>query len=127
MTRVAGILLAAGASTRMGEDKLWADLQGKPLIAWPLQVMAEFAAIAELVIAVSAAARERMTCLLDELGIEARVVLGGVRRQDSVRAALDAITDSDWVIIHDGARPLLTAKLIEDGLSAAAAIGVAIA
>jgi 2-C-methyl-D-erythritol 4-phosphate cytidylyltransferase len=42
--------------------------------------------------------------------------LGGVRRQDSVKAGLKQIDDCDLVMIHDGARPFLTTDLIEDGL-----------
>jgi 2-C-methyl-D-erythritol 4-phosphate cytidylyltransferase len=125
--KAAGILLAAGASTRMGTDKLWADLCGQPLIAWPLRAFAASDAIDELIVAVSAATRDRMTCLLDELGIAAKVLIGGARRQDSVRAALDAAGDAEWVVIHDGARPRLTGKLIDDGLFAAAASGAAVA
>ena len=62
-----------------------------------------------------------------ELEIEARIVVGGARRQDSVRAALDAVGDAEWVVVHDGARPLLTTKLVEDGLAAAQDTGAAIA
>jgi len=125
--KVAGILLAAGASTRMGTDKLWAQLGGKPLISWPLQTLAASDAIDELVLVVSASSREPMVRLLQELNIVGKIVLGGARRQDSVRAALDAAQDADWVVIHDGARPLLTEKLILDGLRAAREPGAAIA
>jgi 2-C-methyl-D-erythritol 4-phosphate cytidylyltransferase len=125
--KVAGILLAAGASSRMGTDKLWADLGGKPLISWPLQVLAASNAIDELVIAVSASARHSMSRLLEDLSIVGKIVLGGARRQDSVRAALDAVSDADWVVVHDGARPFLTEKLILDGLRAARGTGAAVA
>jgi len=58
-----------------------------------------------------------------------KVVLcrGGVRRQDSVKEGLKRIHDSDWVIIHDGARPFLTVDLIKDGLRAAGETGAAVA
>jgi 2-C-methyl-D-erythritol 4-phosphate cytidylyltransferase len=111
----------------MGSDKLWAELCGKPLISWPLRAFSASGAIDELIVAVSEASRERMTRLVEELGIGARLVPGGARRQDSVRAALEAATDSEWVVVHDGARPILTGKLIEDGLAAAASTGAAIA
>jgi 2-C-methyl-D-erythritol 4-phosphate cytidylyltransferase len=111
----------------MGSDKLWADLCGKPLLAWPLLVLANCAAIDEVVIAVSAESRERVVRLTSEIAPRARVVLGGPRRQDSVLAALAAASGAEWVVVHDGARPLLTAKLIEDGLAAAEATGAAIA
>jgi 2-C-methyl-D-erythritol 4-phosphate cytidylyltransferase len=55
------------------------------------------------------------------------VCLGGKRRQDSVAAGLDRVDDCDWVVIHDGARPLVTVDLIEKGLAAARETGAAIA
>lgn len=110
----------------MGTDKLWADLCGRPLIAWPLQAFAASHVVDDLIVAVSATTRGRMACLVDEIGVTATIVLGGARRQDSVRAALDAAGESEWVVVHDGARPLLTRKLIEDGLDAAADTGAAI-
>ncbi len=111
----------------MGSDKLWVDLCGKPLIAWPLQALAASPLVDSLIVAASMSNQERITCLAGELGIEARIVVGGARRQDSVRAALDAVGDAEWVVVHDGARPLLTTKLVEDGLAAAQDTGAAIA
>ena len=52
---------------------------------------------------------------------------GGPRRQDSVRLGLEALPECRWVVVHDGARPLVTAALIEAGLAAAAETGAAIA
>jgi 2-C-methyl-D-erythritol 4-phosphate cytidylyltransferase len=120
-------LLAAGASTRMGTDKLWSELCGKPLISWPLRAFGASGAIDDLIVAVSEGTMERMERLLQELGIHARLVVGGARRQDSVRSALEVTADSEWVVVHDGARPFLTTRLIDDGLSAAAVTGAAIA
>ena len=44
------------------------------------------------------------------------VCAGGARRQDSVRAGLDALQPCDWVMVHDGARPGLDAALLQRGL-----------
>ena len=52
---------------------------------------------------------------------------GGERRQDSVAAGLERLKDCTWVVIHDGARPLVTEELIERGLEAARDSGAAIA
>ena len=46
-----------------------------------------------------------------------------MRRQDSVRAGLEAIAACDYVVVHDGARPLVTRQLIEDTLAAARETG----
>jgi 2-C-methyl-D-erythritol 4-phosphate cytidylyltransferase len=55
------------------------------------------------------------------------VVVGGKRRQDSVAEGLKRVKDAEWVVIHDGARPLVTIDLIERGLAAAKATGAAVA
>ncbi len=57
----------------------------------------------------------------------AEVCIGGKRRQDSVAAGLKLLGECEWVIIHDGARPLLTQELIERGLEAARETGAAVA
>src|SRR4030095_3221304 len=110
----------------MGSDKLWADLCGKPLVAWPMQALAH-SHVDTIVVAASAFTQERVRCLATELGIAVQVVVGGARRRDSVRAALDAAGEAEWVVVHDGARPLLTPALVEDGLVAARETGAAIA
>ncbi len=55
------------------------------------------------------------------------VCLGGRRRQDSVAEGLKHLAGCDWVVIHDGARPLVTVELIERGLEAARETGAAVA
>src|SRR5205807_1403863 len=53
------------------------------------------------------------------------VVQGGERRQDSVRAGLDAVSNTDFIAVHDAARPLITAKEIERVFAAAVKHGAA--
>ena len=53
--------------------------------------------------------------------------IGGKRRQDSVLMGLDLLDEWVWVVVHDGARPLVTVDLIERGLKAAAETGAAVA
>ena len=55
------------------------------------------------------------------------VVAGGERRQDSVRAGLDDLGETDWTIVHDGARPCVTPDIFETGLAEARKTGAAIA
>jgi len=56
-----------------------------------------------------------------------RICLGGKRRQDSVAAGLSQLNQCQWVIIHDGARPLVSVELIENGLDTARETGAAVA
>ena len=55
------------------------------------------------------------------------ICAGGRRRQDSVAAGLSRLNHCRWVVIHDGARPLVTEDLIERGLEAARETGAAVA
>jgi 2-C-methyl-D-erythritol 4-phosphate cytidylyltransferase len=114
------IVVAAGRSTRMGFDKVWADLGGQPLLAHALR-QAACARPAELVLVV---APDRLA----EAGRHAngaRVVAGGVRRRDSVANGL-AATTAAWVAVHDAARALVPHRLFRDGFVAARATGAAI-
>ena len=59
---------------------------------------------------------------------DAPPVLGGARRQDSVRAGLDALPeDCGWIVVHDGTRPFVAPALIEAGIEAAHPTGTAVA
>jgi 2-C-methyl-D-erythritol 4-phosphate cytidylyltransferase len=111
----------------MGTDKIWADLCGQPLISWPIRAFAATSSIDDLVLVVRQDAVQRTQELLEGLGITGTVIVGGARRQDSVRAGLDAAERADWVVVHDGDRPLVTPDLIRSGLAASAETGAAIA
>lgn len=124
--RVAGILLAAGSSRRMGADKIWAPLGGRPLIAWPILAFASCASIDELVVVTAAASISRTEKLLEELEVEARVVEGGPRRRDSVCAGLRGASDAVIVVVHDAARPLVTSELIASAIAGSSLTGAAI-
>ncbi|MDE2932805.1 MAG: 2-C-methyl-D-erythritol 4-phosphate cytidylyltransferase [Chloroflexota bacterium] len=113
--QVDAVVVAAGRSTRFGEgDKLLADLNGRPLVAWSLAALGE----AESIGRVAIVGRNDLLGALEAIGREvlgdglAAVVAGGARRRDSVEAGLRAVT-SGYVAIHDGARPLVTPALID--------------
>ncbi len=130
--RAGAVIVAAGASTRMGDagDKTLADLGGEPLIARTVAVFEECAAIEAVVLVAGAGNLDSFAGLRDAQGWRktAPPVLGGARRQDSVHIGLDALPpECEWVVVHDGARPFVNARMIEDGLQAAAATGAAIA
>jgi len=128
---VAGaIIVAAGGSSRMGgADKLFADLGGRPLLARALARFQESPLVERIVLVLSAANLERGRTLAAEFGIDKLSALceGGPRRQDSVRLGLEALGPCEWVLVHDGARPLVTTALIERGLAAARETGAAVA
>jgi 2-C-methyl-D-erythritol 4-phosphate cytidylyltransferase len=124
---VSGIILAAGASSRLGVDKLWEDLDGHPLLAWSIRVFAESPLIDRVIVATRPAAITRVQELIGTMQIQAQLVQGGAERQDSVRAGLDAAADAEWVVVHDGARPFVTREILERGLAESHVTGAAIA
>ncbi len=113
--KVDAVIVAAGASTRFGaEDKLFAELCGRPLVAWALATCEAAESVERIVVVTSAGNRAEMEAVAREWapGKFAAVVHGGARRRDSVEAGLREFR-SRYVAIHDGARPLATAALIE--------------
>ena len=112
----------------MGQDKLWCDVGGRPLVALTLAALTSGELFDMVVIA---APRERwveLGALARAGGIgDVRLVDGGERRQDSVRSALEACAGAAWVCVHDAARPLVTAELAQRVLEAAQETGAATA
>jgi 2-C-methyl-D-erythritol 4-phosphate cytidylyltransferase len=133
MPRFAVILPAAGGSTRFGgpTNKLLADLGGEPVLARTLRAFLDRADVEQVVIptgftpdSLRAAAPSLEKCLSD-----ARVQLcpGGPSRAESVRAALARVAvHIEWVAVHDAARPLVSATLIDRVLAAAEHHGAAV-
>jgi 2-C-methyl-D-erythritol 4-phosphate cytidylyltransferase len=128
--KVGVIIVAAGESRRMqGVDKIMALLGGKPVLAWSIEAFEECPEVDRIILVNSRHNLEPVNCLaVDRKWTKvAEVCVGGQRRQDSVAAGLKLLGHCDWVIIHDGARPLVTRDIIKRGLEAAKETGAAIA
>jgi 2-C-methyl-D-erythritol 4-phosphate cytidylyltransferase/2-C-methyl-D-erythritol 2,4-cyclodiphosphate synthase len=120
------VIVAAGASQRMaGVDKLSADLAGRPLLRWTVDAMASASSVAGLIVVVARDAADRLAGEPWIVASGARVVTGGERRQDSVRAGVKA-SSAEVVLVHDGARPFPDRSLVEAVAQAAARDGAAI-
>jgi len=128
------IVVAAGSSRRMdGLDKLALEVAGSPLLAHTLAALAAAPSIDAIVVV---AAPERVAELRAAPWLPDAVVMvvaGGARRQDSVRAGVEALEsvrpDPDGqraVLVHDGARPCVTVDLIEAVVDAVDRHGAAI-
>lgn len=132
--RVAAVIVAAGSSRRMeGRDKLWIPLAGRITLARTIDVF-ELSPLIDTIVLVLNTERVPDTnalCLQEGWSKIAGIVSGGPRRQDSVRIGLDTLAQlvprSNWVMIHDGARPLVTPSILEAGLQAAQQYSAAIA
>ena len=110
-----------------GVDKTLVKLLGKPLIAHSLDALHSSEAVGSVVLVVSEDNIEPANRLVAETPYPkvTSICIGGARRQDSVCIGLGHLRDPEWIIVHDGARPLLSAELIARGLSEALVTGVA--
>ena len=128
--KVGAIVVAAGSSQRMGGvDKVWALLGGKPIIVRVVDTFQECDLIDQIVVVLSQSNLEPCRKLITEQGWSkvTDVCPGGARRQDSVSAGLRRLDNCQWVVIHDGARPLITEDLIRRGLGEVEANGATVA
>ena len=121
------IVVAAGRGERFGQPKQFIDVAGRPLVAWSLAAFGAMPEVLELAIATEPEHVERMQELAVQFAprLASRVVHGGITRQDSVRAALNALSSRcGAAFVHDGARPLILPRDVRAGMRAVRA-GVA--
>jgi len=128
--KVGAVIVAAGESRRMGGvDKVFAPLGGKPVLARVVDVFQRCNSVDQIVIILNKQklkSGQQLVAEQDWFKIT-DVCPGGERRQDSVLSGLNRLSHCSWVVIHDGARPLVTEELIGGGLEAAKETGAAIA
>ncbi len=120
------IIVAGGSSQRMGFDKLLAPLGGRPVVAHSIAAFEQTKSVTRIILVA------RAKHLVDyekvvEAGAFAKVsavIPGGMRRQDSVRRGLDQLdTATEFVAVHDAARPLVRPELIERIFALARRVG----
>jgi len=110
---LSAIIVAAGASERMGFDKLFAPLGGKPVIAHTIDAFERTTCVEEIVLVGRSDSLTELRKLLASQTKVRQVVSGGVERQDSVRVGLDHLDlNADFVAVHDAARPLISPEKI---------------
>ena len=118
MDKFTAVIPAAGQGRRMKSylNKQFILLRGMPIIVHTLRVFQDAEVISNIVLVCASGEEEYYRQeILSNYGISKPtvVVAGGSERQDSVCCGLQTINDSsDYVMIHDGARPLLTVDLI---------------
>ena len=121
---VAAIIPAAGTGRRVGAaaNKLFLPLHGEPLLAHTLRALQESPAIRWIMVVVRSADRAAVRALLRRYGIAKALPLcvGGASRAESVARGFAALPrGARWVLIHDGARPCVSPRLIEASVRAA--------
>ena len=113
------IILAAGKSERMGKgvDKAFLSLVDRPVVAWSLLAFERCADVDRIVLVVRKEQQLAAKAVCKMFGISKldKVVPGGQKRQESVAAGLAACDlDTRYVVVHDGARPLVTSDLVSE-------------
>ncbi len=125
--RTGVVIVAAGSGRRMAGDdglpvdKVFLPLLGRPLLAHTVSAFEVCPAVAEIVLVLGAHNIEKGRELADSESWSklTHICLGGERRQDSVKAGLERLSGCEWVMVHDGARPCVTAELAESGVTCA--------
>lgn len=110
------VIVAAGSGTRLGFSvpKAFIQLCGRPLLTWSLDVFRKHASIASIVLVVPENLLEEAETAWSGDGV--LVVAGGPERWMSVRNGASACR-SEWLLVHDAARPFVTGEIIDSLLA----------
>ena len=124
MPPCSAVIAAAGASRRMGgEDKLFADICGAPVLAHSLAAFQNCGYINEIVVVTREDKLELVgaICRIYSIGKASKIIVGGPTRQESVLLGVLAVSKKARLIaIHDGARPCADMSVISGAVEAAA-------
>ena len=123
--RCAVVVVAAGSATRMeGIDKITTPLGGEPLVLHALAPFQESSLVAEIIIVTREDKMVEIGALCSGRGFDKvkRIVKGGDTRTESVWAGIKEISQgTDFIAIHDGARPFVTREIVEETIRTAKA------
>jgi 2-C-methyl-D-erythritol 4-phosphate cytidylyltransferase len=123
------IIPAAGQGKRMnaGKNKQFIELEQIPIIIHTLRVFQEHSMCSGIILVINEQEKAEFQKLLDDYRITKikYLVSGGAERQFSVYNGLCAASDGELVLVHDGARPFISHKSIEDLVRSAQETGAA--
>ena len=138
--RCTAVVLAAGSGSRMHSSvpKQFMELEGKPLIWYALEAVERSSIIDDCILVTGAGDISYMRReIVEKYGFSKvdKITAGGSQRFESVARALEVLENGElrtpnregYVFIHDGARPFLTEKILEDTYAAAYAYGACVA
>lgn len=130
------MLLAGGSGTRLGlgRNKVFVDVGSRPVLSWSLATLDADPRVATLVVVARRGDEAMVEAAIDSCRptTVVRVVEGGASRSASERAAFALLADDvdageiDLVVVHDGARPFLSAELLDRVITTAAVHGGAV-
>jgi 2-C-methyl-D-erythritol 4-phosphate cytidylyltransferase len=113
---LSAIIVAAGSSERMGFDKLFAAIAGKPVIAHAIRAFELANSVDGIVVVARRDRHDEIKKMMRDENFQKvhSIIAGGERRQDSVQAGLNRVDRQvKYVAVHDAARPLVTPEQIE--------------
>ena len=138
--RCTAVVLVAGSGARMHSSvpKQFMELGGKPLIWYALEAVERSSIIDDCILVTGAGDISYMRReIVEKYGFSKvdKITAGGSQRFESVARALEVLENGElrtpnregYVFIHDGARPFLTEKILEDTYAAAYAYGACVA
>jgi 2-C-methyl-D-erythritol 4-phosphate cytidylyltransferase len=111
VTRTVAIVPAAGSGERLaaGKPKAFVEIGGRAMLQRAVRGLLDSGVVDHVVVAVPAT---KIDDARPMVGDASTVVAGGANRTESIRIALEAVDDADWVLVHDAARALTPASLI---------------
>ena len=116
------VVVAAGSGERMGQDKLFLQLAGKPVLVHSLLVFQNSEKVDEIVVVTRAEKLAEVSDLCSEYALSkvSKVVVGGATRTESCLAGVSELNGKcSLIAIHDGARPFVTEQILADAVNCA--------
>ncbi len=125
---IGAVIVAAGSGRRFGGEKMFVKIAGRRVIEWTVQPFETSPLVDSIVIVLhKSKLREGMKIAKRNHWKKViKICSGGRQRQDSVKKGLRYLTNADYIIIHDGARPCLTGDLIKRSIVYARRYGAAV-
>ncbi|HSM08315.1 MAG TPA: 2-C-methyl-D-erythritol 4-phosphate cytidylyltransferase [Gemmatimonadota bacterium] len=109
--RIGAVIVAGGTGSRVGgPPKQFREVGGRPMLGWSCARFTRHPEVEQIVVVVPGAIATDPPAWLRRLDV--RLTAGGATRRASVRAGLAALPDVDVVLIHDAARPFVSAELV---------------
>lgn len=130
--KITAIIPAAGSGTRYSSDKnkLFENLSGTPVIVHTLKKISAVKEINNIIICTSVDLIEEIKQLVSDFNFTKadNIILGGKTRQESVFLGLQEAKklNPDFILIHDGARPLISEEIIKNSIDSAVKNGASV-
>lgn len=123
---ISAVITAAGNCTRFGKEKLFSLIDKEPVFIRTVKQFKKTKEIDEIILVVRKDTRKRFESWLKKFGLKVRLVEGGAERVDSAYQGVK-VSRGEYILIHDGARPLVSPLLIKKVAVAAEKYGAAMA